>query len=469
MMRWFPVFTASVLAWVYLGFLRRAWADQAPDGPRPGQALLSTFSAWTALPMFAGLGVTMMRGGLALGVVGFLIVLAAIALLVPWPLATVVAIPRGWPRAAYALTRLSTLRSHPDPVGVAMAASARALLRSHEPDAELAGWIEAHGHGRSITPGMVLAHGLLAARRGDDALARRLLATVERFDARAHDDIVLRWSREWRAAEAAERGAWSEVVEAASRLGPTSQVTRWLEGVGRRYAGVADAPGDETLDARWQQIPRRSVLSDLHHACLGHRGPTASAPADTEEAPSPLQRHVDAVAHPTPTTLAAALAAWARVADAQRDRLPRAIADLAAAAAEAGVRLPPLPAVLQAHATGSDADDAVLRPLELASQRLTQRLMAPTPVEPLAALFDWMDLEGLLDDVRRQGSPGAMRLAFRPAYGPLTALSVTLYNDLGEHQLSNALTRWLLALAREVGDERAIEHQTRNLAATAQA
>jgi hypothetical protein len=81
-------------------------------------------------------------------------------------------------------------------------------------------------------------------------------------------------------------------------------------------------------------------------------------------------------------------------------------------------------------------------------------------------LYDWMELDGLLDDVRRRGSPGALRLAFHPTYGPLTALSVALYNDLGEPLLSNALTRWLLDLAREVGDERAAEHQTRNLAAT---
>lgn len=469
-MRVFTLSLVAALAWVYVGFLRRSFADAGPEKSGPGSALFTTLAAWTTLCLLGGFGGILATGsGVITIVLGLGLVALAFTLLAPWPLATLVAIPNGWHRTAYALARLSTLRSHPDPVGVAMATAARALLRSPDGTREAAAWIEAHGKGRPLTPGALLAHGLLASWRGDDALARRLLTIVERFDPRSHDDIVLRWAREWRAAEAAERGAWSEVVEATARLGPNTPATRWLEGVGRRYAGSRDAPDDEALDARWRQVPQHRAVSDLHHACLGHHRNRPNEPKAPQPS-HPLQRHVDALAHPSVTTLTAAVAAWTAVADDPTfaHRLGRAVADLSAVASEAGLPMPPLPPSLQGH-IHTDTDDAVLRPLELAGQQLAERLMAPTPIDPLSALYDWMELDALLDDVRRRGSPGALRLAFRPAYGPLTTLSVTLYNDLGEPLLSNALTRWLLDLAREVGDARCVEHQTRNLAASSTA
>jgi len=466
MTRWLPAVLGAVLIWAYIRFVHQALSDGPPRGHGRLWAFGNTLAAWTALPLLGALGVRLALDAGVVGAVAGMLLLAAVAvLLVPWPLATAIAIPRGWPKVAYGLARLSTLRSQPDAIGLAMATASRALLRRPEPHATMAGWIESHGHGRPITPGVVLAHGLLAAHRGDDPMARRLLHAVEHFDPATHDDVVITWAREWRAAEAAERGAWPEVVDAATRLGPNAPLLRWLDGVGRRYTDAIDAPTDESLDARWQQIPIRRKLSDLHHACIGHHHTTPGrSPSDASS--SPLQRHIDALAHPTPATLADAVQAWSEAAAGEAHRLPRALADLARAAGEVGLPLPPLPASLRPHVDAADADEAVLGPLELASQRLHRSLMSPMVIDPLAGLFDWMELDGLLDEVRRGGSPGALRLAFRPTYGPLTTLAVVLYNDLDQPLLSNALTRWLLALAQEVGDQRAVEHQTQNLSAS---
>ncbi len=465
MTRWLPAVLGAVLVWMYVRFVHQALSDGSPRGHGRFRAFGNTLAAWTALPLLGALGARLAWDAGLVGAIAGIALLAAVAvLLVPWPLATAVAIPHGWPKTTYGLARLSTLHSQPDPVGLAMAASSRALLRRPEPDAAMAGWIESHGQGRPITPGMVLAHGLLAAHRGDDRMARRLLHAVEHFDPAVRDDVVITWAREWRAAEAAERGAWPEVIDAAARLGPGAPVLRWLDGVGRRYINTSDAPTDESLDARWRQIPVRRKLSDLHHACIGHHHTDPERPAEASS--SPLQCHIDALAHPTPTTLADAVDAWGSAAESEPYRLPRALADLSRAASEVGLPLPPLPTSLKPYVDNAGADEAVLGPLELASQRLHRQLMSPVLIDPLAGLFDWMELDGLLDEVRRGGSPSALRLAFRPTYGPLTTLAVALYNDLDQPLLSNALTRWLLALAQEVGDHRAVEHQTQNLSAS---
>jgi hypothetical protein len=471
------------LAW-YGAFLLRVTGEEL--GSAPGHStwsLLTPLSAWVVLGTL-GLGSASLVHTWGLAAVPVL--LGVLLLLVPWPLAMAVAVPLGQPRLAYALARLSTVRARHDPIGLAMATAARAACRRTTHDRAAARWIAERQRTRPLTPGMVLAHGLLAEAAGQHEEARQFLAVIDLFDARVTDPTVLRWRREWVLADAARRGDWSDVVEVSQALGPTTPASEWLGAVAQRLLGRPDAPSDEALESLWRRVPGRKRTAWLHERAL-RAAPTAPAPTVVEEPDDPVQAALLAdlalQTAPHPAALQAAADAWTRVLPtleaqvAQRaadlgsrrphaavDTLHRRVAEgLQRAAERLDLPVPPVGDLTRRHA--GPRRDQLLRSVELAAEALDRRLQAGRTLSAADELREWLALKALLDEVERLGGDELLRLAFRPAYGPCCTQSVHLYNEAGQPWLSNAMTRWLLHLAHRAGDQRAVALQTKNLAA----
>lgn len=417
-------------------------------------------------------------------VLGIALLLVVLVLLVPWPIATSVMVPLGWPRAAYAMARLSTARARRDPVGLAMLVAARAVARQRRPRREARSWVADRRRQRPLTPGMVMAHGLLATSRGEPEEARRLLDTLQWFDARVTDPTVDRLAREWQVADAAQRGAWSEVDARAHALGPSTPATDWLGGVARRLLGSDDAPDDDHLERLWRRVPHRGATRWLQERALRARPavvPTVELPDDPLGAALEADRLL--AHHPSPEAVELAASTWspalpaleavvrARATTLGSHRPERAAEEarglvrerLVEGARRAGVAAPPL-----AGASGDDPRrEALLSAIELAASALGQRLDEGRSLPADAELREWVGLAGLLAEAEAHGGVPLLRLAFRAAYGPLCSQSVRLYNVDRQPWLSNAITRWLLDLAERVGDARAVALQTKNLAAVA--
>lgn len=467
----------------YAAFLMRLISDEV-DGNASGDAtwgFLLPIAAWVTLGSL-GLGAASLVPTWGLGGVALMAVVLVLA--VPWPLALAVAVPLGWPRTAYVLARLSTVRARRDPVGLAMVVAARAASRQAQVDRAVQAWIVGRRKKRPVTPGMVMALGLLAASRGDREEARHFLDVLPLFDARVADPTVVRWSREWLVAEAAQRGAWAEVEERAGKLGPTTPAIEWLGAVAQRLLGSAEGPSDDRLELLWRKVAGRARTTWLHERALRTQAPRKhDEPLPDDPVEAALQADLRLQASPSADRLDRSARCWEAalptLEDQVRDRAialgshqpDRAVARfreqvserLQAASEHTGTAVPAVGG-LSARA-GGQRREALLRSVELAARALEQRLerggVLPAPDE----LREWLALKSLIAEVEQLGGVEMLRVAFRPVYGPCCTLSVRLYNDDNEPWLSNAMTRWLLHLAHRAGDQRAVALQTKNLTA----
>ncbi|MBP6848849.1 MAG: hypothetical protein KA201_34115 [Kofleriaceae bacterium] len=417
-----------------------------------------------------------------------LVLLALIAwLVVPHWLIDALAIPRGWHRAAWHLARF-------DPRGDAATwpslVAARAAARTGAPSAAVA-WITGRLPARLDGAGVVV-HGLLAHGAGDRGDARRLLHSLTALQAPGVDAQVI--ASEWLALDAAERGAWRELVDGIATW-PATPLRYLLEAVALRRLALPRAPG---AASRWlrllvapARLPTRRYLRAAPAAAPAATTPATAAPVEPASADARVAAATALVAAaqaPSPERAAAAVAAWRDVLDdpawlpAQLARAAALGLDPTAAvrtvgAARDGViaRLvqltvasrAPLPAgdVGVAAAVRAGARARILDGLEVGFDRLHARVA--TDGGELAMIDEWREFLAVRDGYEAAVAPGGVeleRVAFPHADTALGEWAVALWNRRRQHHASHAITSWLFARAREVGDAAAVEHHGRNRA-----
>jgi hypothetical protein len=422
---------------------------------------------------------------LAIAVLAFLVVPVVAEALVRR-----VFVPAGYHRLAY----YAGLYSRPgkDPAAYAMCVAAWASTGG-----EAIAWVERRRDARKpLGDAEVTATALLAATRGDATTARELLRSnamlVENHPA------VRELAGEWLACDAAERGAWSELVDdAAAARWPATPLGYLLEGIAARRIEAAGAPSARELWTRWLLAPRRGVTRALLVETLegAERAPSRPEARETgdaaaDPAATPLPRAVAAhlafdARPPTAAALAFTVRAWdAALADettrvwlAQRalelDAPPgaveRAIADVAgtvtddlarrAEAAQLGA--PP-------NATGAVGRNLTRRlrhgrldALEAGFSRWADR-RHDTSHPPIDEWREFIALWSAYTAAVLAGGFELRRLAFPHAFSKGSHMAAWLWNKRGEYAVSHAISKWLLSEALAVGDTEAIELGHRN-------
>lgn len=471
-------FTAALaFAWL-LGVANR-------EESRPG---FFGLAQWLVLGLVGLLSAAMLLRGELLGAP----VLAMTCMLAwPWAVARRWLIPRGHWRAAWWLVRSSAWTWHDDNKGGALVAAAWAALRAGGPSRALA-FVEARCERSDCGAAHLLATGLVAAARGDDAAARRWIGSLCEFEGAAAPRMARRLAVQWCAAEAATRGAWSAVARFAGD--PDADVTTtMLVVVARRMIGASPCPNDAELERAWHRTPDRADWRPLVDRARAHRPaePTATPAVPPEAEPdvhrAALLLHARLLAHARPT--AAEVAATARAWD-------RALADarftdgVRRRAAAVGARTDAL-AILRARveadlvevvrttgvALGEDPDrvhdtlgrvrsalhQALLDELELVADGLLTRVRARRALPLHEEWREYLALRGAYTAAVEHTGPNLQRLGYAIVNPAICALGVWLWNDRKNRVHANQMFRWLLREAEIAGDAEAVALHRRNV------
>ena len=468
------------------------------------------------LPIWGILGLALVLGGFtaaAGGVVGSALVLL-LPLFFPWAFARHVFVPLGMPRAAYftvaALPDWAWMR---DPRGGAVLAGAWALLRQRRPDATRADWLErklssATDH-KALAGAGVAASGLLAAARGDLEGARAILTSVRLVDPKATPKAARRIALDWLLADAASRGHWKAVADLRLET-DASRSVRLCADIARRLLGDALAPSKARIWLGWALAPhRRATLPLVRRAVATEaRVPETSAP-EAEPAPEhehlwdrALAAHARLLRHDATEVgarvggeaLARLGIAWdGALADrgeqsvlAERAfvlglsvaaahggaaiaRITRAVEDdIAALARAAGVRLEALRSAGGTAARAAERlRDELLAEVELASGALRRRTDEKRALPATAEWRESIAIRAQYEHAVGLGGPELQRLLFSRVKNDVWSHAYWLSSERSERTVANAAYVWLLAEARAVGDTRAIDPLTGNVAATA--
>ncbi len=294
-------------------------------------------------------------------------------------------------------------------------------------------------------------------------------------------------------AAASPRGA---AATAGEMLWPATGLTFFLEGVAGRLLGRPDAPSQLGMWLRWLEAPRRRATWWLLQRALaaGTVTPPAPRPRPAPMAadgggplPHAIAVHTAALATPTAASLTMATTAWdAALTDAgwrtaialraitlgaRADAASHAvdelraqvISDVAHAMLAAGLPLPPdarETGILAAAAARARAE--LLARLELTLERIGGRVHERTPLAPIDEWRSFLAVRAAYTEAARQGGVELERLAFPHAHTELTAWTVWMWNDRGEHAISHGMTSWLYERALAVGDAQAIELHGKN-------
>jgi hypothetical protein len=355
---------------------------------------------------------------------------------------------------------------------------------------------------RPLGDSEIVVTALLAAGRGDAVTARELMTSVANI-VEVHP-LVRELAGEWLAVDAADRGAWTELVaSAAAATYPASSLTFFLEGIAAVRLGTSGAPGAFELQMRWLMAPHRITTFGLLQRAdvpLPTGTPTEAPTAtelttDADDAQPPergsLRKAVGSHLHlanraANATGLALTVQAWdaalsdpatrewlARRAlelDAPLGSADRAIRDVATAVTDelarladaAGLGAPP-----GAHGPVGDALARRLRhgrldALEAGFTRWVNRRHDGAVRAPIDEWREWCALRAAYDAAVTAGGLELRRLAFPHAYSTGNSMAVWLWNTRNEYALSHAISRWLLGEALAVGDTEAIDLCTRN-------
>lgn len=417
------------------------------------------------------------------------------------PLARDVIAPWGLVKPAY-YVGWAGFGSADERSGNALLAGAVALSRRREYDPELASWLEDRIQAdRAIRGTTIVASAATAAARGDKEGARVLFESLRTLD----EGVVSRAARslaaEWLSAEAASRGAWSEVAEIGGDLLASGRSAWFLGAVARRLLVHPDAPGRFTLVLRWLLAPRRFDTFAILERALSV--PDDAGPPDDGDA----EPAADSLS-PGDDPLARALAAHVRLLAAHKPS-PKEIAEVGRAFDEAlsaeslashieerGALLGAMRAPAVIGRLRDDIEDALFHLLkhhriplddtevELGdiAHRAQRRLRDETlgviealsdavrsrvnEKRPLSAVDEWREWTALRIAYERGvllGGPELRYLAFTKVHSDVCALAVWLFNTRKEKPIANAMFRFLLREATTVGDAEAIALQTKNV------
>lgn len=461
--------------WRYLAWSTAAGAITA--------TLIATVAAVAALLVAIGLW------WLALA----LVVLIGVPLAQPLLVRHVIA-PLGWYRVAFWVGHFGTTR---DSDADALACAAWAYVKRPSGDADA--WITARlGRRRPLGDAEVIATALLAAGRGDAATARQLMRSA--LDLVEHHAVVRELAGEWLACDAAERGAWDELAESASRASwPATPLTYFLEGIAacKTRGAHGSVPSAIDLYARWLLAPHRRVTLALlrdRDAIVQAAAPTTAAEAAADgdapalpdaALPRAVAAHLALTARVDPARFADAVAAWdaalaaspvhewlgrrAIELDAPLGAADRALRDVASAVAAE------LSRCADEHALGAPASrgrigeplahklrHGRLDALEAGFSRWADRRHDGVLRAPIDEWREVLALRSAYDAAVAAGGQSLRRLAFPHAYKTCNAMAVWLWNTHREYALSHAISVWLLGEALAVGDTEAIDLCTRN-------
>lgn len=262
-------------------------------------------------------------GGLWAMAIGLLLV-CTVPVMGPWLLRHVL-VPRGAVKLAYHCGRFS-VTAGTDPQALALVAAAWAALGAkRKVSGDALAWIEKKREARgALGDAEVVATAFLLACHDADA-ARALLQSVPEL-VELHP-AVRELAGEWLAVDAAERGAWAELLpaepaapeaseasESSEASAPKRDTARWpatplrffLEGVAARRLGHPSAPSMAGLRARWLMAPARRQTREL--LALAAAGAVASEQRSEREDQSLLEQIVEEASARANPSLARAVA-----------------------------------------------------------------------------------------------------------------------------------------------------------------
>ena len=479
----------------------------SPKNRGPGKPSVPfTAAVWSIL---VPIGLVLFAGVLAGQIYLLPPLLIIVALALPWTTTRLLLIPFGLARTAYWLTRTAEVAFDGDLPGGAALAGAWALLRQREPDEATTAWLEDRLRSTTIQTlggAGILAVGLLLAARGDRDGARAIIRTVVEIDPRACPVTARRLAAGWLAADAASRGAWSEVAEIG--VGWSSGRQAWLlSAVAQSLLGEPLAPGRLGLWMRWAIAPNRratlpivrralDVLDGVYLDVESPRAAPAPAPIVNDDAWSTaIAHHAALLTKPIASVDAGDLLTLGRAWDAifedrgaERILIERALLIGADSSSRTLARLrsdveTDLAAVVLARDVSLDAPaastparsptldharrrvrDQLLVGVESASDGLRRRIDEKREIPAVDEWREWTALRLAYEHGTRIAGQDFRRLAFHKIHPDATSLAVWLFNERHQRPLGNAIFKWLLNEATALDDERAIVLQTKNVA-----
>lgn len=496
---WVPagIFAAILVARLAYA-VSAAQAGRSRDAGVPADGATRRGLALFLVLLAASAGGLVMAGPRMLALTVPLGIVAGLVLV--WPLARYVLAPLGLVRAAYYVS-LGSWKSTTDKTGTALVAASIALHRKRAFDPEEAAWLEEKIQTEApLGSGAIAAAAATAAARGDREGARALFRSVGALDPQASTEVAKHAAAEWLAADAAARGAWDEVVEIGGDLLRAGRSAWLLANVGKRLLGRPDAPGRHALLQSWLLAPRRRHTYAIVERALSVPDGAAPPHDDEDDTPAPVAPEGDALAkalaeHVRLLTMkkpaAADVVRVGRAFDAvfEEGKLPAELDERAAdlGATRAGHALAcfredveeSLFQVLDQHRIALDDTALDLGVVAAAAQRrLRDEALAVIEAlsdairirvnerRALPAIDEWREVSALRSAYERgvaMGGPELRYLAFTKVHSDLCALGVWLFNDRKERLIANAMFRFLLAEGHAVGDERAVELQTKNV------
>ncbi|WP_428261706.1 hypothetical protein [Haliangium sp.] len=481
---------------ILIGFLIVRVVQIARGGNRqlPGEAFVAAWCLLVVLTFVMAVGVLLgqylLAPPLAFGLVA----------LMPWTVTRFALIPLGLVGPSRWCSSLAGWTWNHDRRGGGLVAAAWALSRKRPSHPALPALIERVDDAlRSATGAMqasqVLAAGLLAATRGDQASARAMLESVDEIGPNTTPRTVHALAREWLVADAAARGDWERVTELARGPRARTRATRLLGAVGARLSGGRGA--GRWLWLRWLLSPRRRhtwtlVREAARRAPAGPRGAihrqlTTKLPGQPWS--DALAAHVAVLSGTSAAAPAQALRCLAQAWDAaldDRDTRRLVLERAAALGAKSGDRALdaftldvardladmalahhlPVASWSQGSRTLREAErllrNQLLSEVELAFDALDDRISDRRGLHLLDEWREWMSLRALHARAVAMGGLDLRRLVFPRVHMVSCRLAVWMWNERKEFYAANAMFRWLLDEALRVGDAEAIELQRRN-------
>jgi hypothetical protein len=410
-----------------------------------------------------------------------------IALCFPWTVTRRVFIPLGWPRWASRFGNLSMASWGSDPRGGQALAAAWALLRARNPSAEERALVEAklEEADSPLRGAGIVAHGLMAASRGDLETARVLCRSVSLLDRRVAPRLARKLALEWCLADAAAHGRWREVLELSQKGSGSYSLAAFFRASARRLLAEPRAGRFPLvmwwvlalrwwvtwplLKRAWLPPPRRFSLLDLEAGETQAAEPLARA----------LELHAALARVPVgheAMALSAAAVAWdealssPKVQDLAAERAqgpgpqagPEALdvlgdevaEELAAWALAREVRLAQLePGSDMAENVAYRVRNELLERIESAAQDVSYRLAERRPLSSEEEWRHFLALQHQCTLATNLGGLEVRRLAFDAVNVPLCNLGAWLFNERQEKAIANGMFRWLLEESRDVGTE----------------
>lgn len=504
---------------VALGLLLHR-ADPSSGGPGAPPVAPSS-SAWVAIGLWAIIPLKwlMWLAQLLGGDWSALPWLAAgLLVLFPGPIVQRLLVPAGWWRLASAVTHLSLWRWRGDVAGGALLASAQALTArpARASGSALATLVKRRDQLDVLRGGGILASALMAELRGDHDTMLSLTRSVLWLNGEAVHTTARGLAAQWLAAEAAQRGDWSQVERLCRGVASLPPGARLLAAIADLQ--LSEAPGRRQrmrLLAAWLTAPHRRRTWPTVAAALRSRPGPHSDPdtADTDNSDHDASTLAPSEADPTADTvhlnpderLRLAVAAHARIcagpssaaavvdlARAWQEALDSAaLSQAVAARAEAiGARRGDPMAAARAQVTeelvalvrGTSVDLSALHDppalLVAAAAQVESAAMAEVeaswaPIErrrklgeTLPTIDEWREFIALRvaydAAVALRGDAGR-RLLFDDTDTAVSNLAARLFNDRDERSLANAMFAWLLPEAEAINDREAIGRLTRNV------